>query len=79
MKHHTEVGEGAFIGSNTMLVAPVKIGNEAMTASGSVINKDVPDGALALARARQETKPGMALKLFDKLKKTKAKRAKETK
>ena len=79
MKHHTEIGEGAFIGSNTMLVAPVKIGVEAMTASGSVINKDVPDGALALARARQETKLGMALKLFDKLKKTKAKRAKEAK
>jgi len=79
MKHHTEVGEGAFIGSNTMLVAPVKIGNEAMTATGSVINKNVPDGALALARARQETKPGMALKLFDKLKKTKARRAKEAK
>ena len=79
MKHHTSIGEGAFIGSNTMLVAPVKIGNEAMTATGSVINKDVPDGALALARARQETKPGMALKLFDKLKKTKARRAKEAK
>ncbi|WP_456388602.1 bifunctional UDP-N-acetylglucosamine diphosphorylase/glucosamine-1-phosphate N-acetyltransferase GlmU [Profundibacter sp.] len=77
MKHRTEIGEGAFIGSNTMLVAPVKIGIEAMTASGSVINKDVPDGALALARARQETKPGMARKLFDKLKKTKARRAKE--
>jgi bifunctional UDP-N-acetylglucosamine pyrophosphorylase/glucosamine-1-phosphate N-acetyltransferase len=79
MKHRTEIGEGAFIGSNTMLVAPVKIGNEAMTATGSVINKDVPDGALALARARQETKPGMARKLFDKLKKTKARRAKEAK
>ena len=79
MKHHTEIGEDAFIGSNTMLVAPVKIGHEAMTATGSVINKDVPNGALALARARQETKPGMALKLFDKLKKTKARRAKEAK
>ncbi|PHQ98287.1 MAG: bifunctional N-acetylglucosamine-1-phosphate uridyltransferase/glucosamine-1-phosphate acetyltransferase [Marinosulfonomonas sp.] len=79
MKHRTEIGEGAFIGSNTMLVAPVKIGNEAMTATGSVINKDVPDGALALARARQEIKPGMARKLFDKLKKTKARRAEEAK
>ncbi len=79
MKHHTEIGEGAFIGSNTMLVAPVKIGNEAMTATGSVINKDVPDGALAVARARQEIKPGMARKLFDKLKKTKARRTKEAK
>ncbi|MCF6316602.1 MAG: bifunctional UDP-N-acetylglucosamine diphosphorylase/glucosamine-1-phosphate N-acetyltransferase GlmU [Marinosulfonomonas sp.] len=79
MKHRTEIGEGAFIGSNTMLVAPVKIGDEAMTATGSVINKDVPDGALALARARQEIKPGMARKLFDKLKKTKARRAEEAK
>jgi len=77
MKHRTEIGDGAFIGSNTMLVAPVKIGNEAMTASGSVINKDVPDGALALARARQETKPGMARKLFEKLKAAKAKLNKE--
>jgi len=76
MKHRTEIGEGAFIGSNTMLVAPVTIGNEAMTATGSVINKNVPDGALALARARQETKPGMARKLFEKLKAAKAKRDK---
>ena len=76
MKHRTEIGEGAFIGSNTMLVAPVTIGNEAMTATGSVINRDVPDGALALARARQETKPGMARKLFEKLKAAKAKRDK---
>ena len=71
MKHRTEIGEGAFIGSNTMLVAPVCIGNEAMTATGSVINKDVPDGDLALARARQENKIGMARKLFAKLKKAK--------
>ena len=76
MKHRTEIGEGAFIGSNTMLVAPVTVGNEAMTATGSVINRDVPDGALALARARQETKPGMARKLFEKLKAAKAKRDK---
>lgn len=77
MKHRTEIGEGAFIGSNTMLVAPVRVGNEAMTATGSVINRDVPDGALALARAKQETKPGMARKLFAKLKAAKAKRDKE--
>ena len=76
MKHRTEIGARAFIGSNTMLVAPVKIGDEAMTATGSVINKDVPEGALALARARQEIKPGMARKLFQKLKATKKKRLK---
>lgn len=74
MKHHTEVGKNAFIGSNTMLIAPVTVGDEAMTASGSVINKDVPEGALAVARAPQENKPGFARKLFEMLKKKKKKR-----
>lgn len=77
MKHHTEIGRGAFIGSNTMLVAPVRVGHEAMTGSGSVITSDVPDGALALARARQEVKPGMAVKLMDILRARKAKKNKE--
>ena len=67
-KHRTEVGAGAFIGSDTMLVAPVRVGDGAMTASGSVITQDVPEGALAIARGRQVTKPGMARKLFDMLK-----------
>lgn len=79
MKHHTTVGDNAFIGSNTMLVAPVTIGNEAMTGSGSVITKDVPEAALAIARAEQQTKPGVARKLFDILKKKKQKRALESK
>jgi bifunctional UDP-N-acetylglucosamine pyrophosphorylase/glucosamine-1-phosphate N-acetyltransferase len=52
-KHRTEVGSGAFIGSDTMLVAPVKVGDRATTAAGSVITKDVPDDALAVARKRQ--------------------------
>ncbi|WP_039020179.1 bifunctional UDP-N-acetylglucosamine diphosphorylase/glucosamine-1-phosphate N-acetyltransferase GlmU [Halocynthiibacter namhaensis] len=73
MKHKTTIGEGAFIGSNTMLVAPVTIGDEAMTASGSVITSDVEAGALAVARARQDVKPGLARRLMDKLKATKAK------
>ena len=77
MKHHTEIGRGAFIGSNTMLVAPVRVGHEAMTGSGSVITTDVPDGALALGRARQEVKPGMALKLMDMLRARKAKKNRE--
>lgn len=67
MKHRTEIGERAFIGSDTMLVAPVRVGDDAMTASGSVITQDVPDGALALGRAKQENKPGLAQKLFAKL------------
>ncbi|MEL6296775.1 MAG: DapH/DapD/GlmU-related protein, partial [Pseudomonadota bacterium] len=75
-KHRTEIGERAFIGSDTMLVAPVKIGDEAMTASGSTITQDVPDGALALGRARQENKPGLARRLFEKLKATKARQQK---
>ncbi len=75
-KHRTEVGENVFIGSNTMLVAPVKVGDDAMTASGSVITGDVPDGDLALARSRQVNKPGLARKLFQKLRAAKAARAK---
>ena len=67
MKHHTEIGKNVFIGSNTMLVAPVTVGDNAMTASGSVITKDVEREALALARAPQVNKPGMAKKLFDHL------------
>ena len=77
MKHKTTVGKSAFIGSNTMLVAPVTVGDEAMTASGSVITKDVSDGALALARAQQVEKPGMARKLFEMLRAKKAKLSKD--
>ncbi|MFA5539504.1 MAG: bifunctional UDP-N-acetylglucosamine diphosphorylase/glucosamine-1-phosphate N-acetyltransferase GlmU, partial [Gemmobacter sp.] len=66
-KHRTEIGAGTFIGSDTMLVAPVKVGAGAMTASGSVITADVPDAALAVARARQENKPGLAARLMESL------------
>ena len=72
-KHKTTIGADAFIGSNTMLVAPVSIGDAAMTGSGSVITRDVPNGDLAVARARQDNKPGFAVRLFDKLKALKAK------
>ena len=65
MKHHTDIGENVFIGSNTMLVAPVSVGDSAMTASGSVITKDVEPGALALARARQTNKAGAAVRFFE--------------
>tara|TARA_R110002012_G_scaffold60307_12_gene157858 strand:+ start:5958 stop:7310 length:1353 start_codon:yes stop_codon:yes gene_type:complete len=73
MKHHTHIGARAFIGSNTMLVAPVHIGDGAMTGSGSVITSDVEADALALARAPQVEKPGMARKLIEMLKAKKAK------
>ena len=75
-KHRTEIGARAFIGSDTMLVAPVTVGDGAMTATGSVITTDVPPGALSVARARQETKAGYATRLFEKFKAAKAARAK---
>jgi bifunctional UDP-N-acetylglucosamine pyrophosphorylase/glucosamine-1-phosphate N-acetyltransferase len=59
-KHVTEIGEDAFIGSNTALVAPVKIGRGAYVGSGSVITKPVEDGALAVARGRQAEIRGWA-------------------
>jgi len=66
-KHRTTIGKGAFIGSDTMLVAPVTLGDGVMTGSGSVITRDVPAGALALGRARQENKPGLATALMQRL------------
>jgi bifunctional UDP-N-acetylglucosamine pyrophosphorylase/glucosamine-1-phosphate N-acetyltransferase len=61
-KHRTEIGAGAFIGSNSSLVAPVKIGEGAYVGSGSVISKDVAADALALTRAPQEERQGWAAK-----------------
>jgi bifunctional UDP-N-acetylglucosamine pyrophosphorylase/glucosamine-1-phosphate N-acetyltransferase len=61
-KHRTEIGEGAFVGSNASLVAPVKIGKGAYVGSGSVITKDVEDDALAVARGRQSEIKGWAAK-----------------
>ncbi|TGD42143.1 bifunctional UDP-N-acetylglucosamine diphosphorylase/glucosamine-1-phosphate N-acetyltransferase GlmU [Pseudotabrizicola sediminis] len=76
MKHRTRIGRNAFIGSDTMLVAPVTVGDGAMTASGSVITENVPAEALAVGRARQVTKPGLAPKLFARLRAIKAAKAK---
>jgi bifunctional UDP-N-acetylglucosamine pyrophosphorylase/glucosamine-1-phosphate N-acetyltransferase len=66
-KFHTEIGAGAFIGSNSSLVAPVRVGADAYIASGSVITEDVPDGGLAFGRARQSTKEGRGLELRARL------------
>lgn len=63
-KHRTVVGDGAFIGSNSSLVAPVTVGPRALIASGSVITEDVEADALALGRARQVVKPGRAKDIF---------------
>jgi bifunctional UDP-N-acetylglucosamine pyrophosphorylase / glucosamine-1-phosphate N-acetyltransferase len=57
-KHLTTIGDGAFVGSDSTLVAPITIGAGAYIAAGSSITEDVPEGALALGRARQVTKPG---------------------
>lgn len=72
LKHRTEIGADAFIGSSTMLVAPVSVGDGAMTASGSVITRNVPEDALSIARGRQENKLGFASKLRARLKALKA-------
>jgi bifunctional UDP-N-acetylglucosamine pyrophosphorylase/glucosamine-1-phosphate N-acetyltransferase len=75
-KHRTVVGDHAFIGSNSALVAPVTVGEGALVASGSVITEDVPADALALGRSRQTNKPGQAKTIFERaaaLKKSKGK------
>ncbi len=59
-KHVTTIEDGAFIGSDSTLVAPVSVGRRAYVAASSCITDDVPDGALALGRSRQTTKPGWA-------------------
>ena len=59
-KYGTVIGEGAFIGSNSALVAPVRIGAGAIVGAGSVVTSDVEADALALARGVQEVKPGWA-------------------
>jgi bifunctional UDP-N-acetylglucosamine pyrophosphorylase/glucosamine-1-phosphate N-acetyltransferase len=66
-KHTTTIGEGAFVGSNSSLVAPVTIGRDAYVGSGSVITRDVPDEALAVGRARQENKLGYGSRLRARL------------
>jgi bifunctional UDP-N-acetylglucosamine pyrophosphorylase / glucosamine-1-phosphate N-acetyltransferase len=71
-KHRTEIGAGAFIGSNSALVAPVRIGADALIGAGSVITENVPDGALAIGRGRQETRPGRGLRLMERLRALKA-------
>ncbi|MCF8477272.1 MAG: bifunctional UDP-N-acetylglucosamine diphosphorylase/glucosamine-1-phosphate N-acetyltransferase GlmU [Pseudolabrys sp.] len=62
-KHRTEIGKNAFIGTNSSLVAPVKIGDGAYVGSGTVVTKDVPAGALALGRGEQVNKDGWAVRL----------------
>ena len=76
-KHFTDVGRGAFIGSNSALVAPVRIGAKAYVGSGSVITDDVPAGALALGRGRQVVKRGWAKKFAKRKGRSLKKRVKD--
>jgi bifunctional UDP-N-acetylglucosamine pyrophosphorylase/glucosamine-1-phosphate N-acetyltransferase len=62
-KHRTDIGKGAFIGSNSALVAPVSVGDGAYVGSGSVITRDVPADALAIGRGQQVMKEGWAKRL----------------
>ncbi|MCV2890170.1 bifunctional UDP-N-acetylglucosamine diphosphorylase/glucosamine-1-phosphate N-acetyltransferase GlmU [Ruegeria aquimaris] len=78
MKHRTTIGANVFVGSNTMLVAPVSLGDGSMTATGTVVTRDVDPDALAVGRAAQENKPGYARKLFQMLRAKKARKQKET-
>jgi len=72
-KHRTEIGDGAFIGSNTSLVAPVKVGEGANTGAGSVITKDVAAGALSVERSEQREIAGWAAKFRARKKAAKGK------
>ncbi len=65
-KHRTVIGDRAFLGSDTMLIAPVKVGDDAVTGAGSSIDKDVPDGALAIERCEQKNVLGWAKKRKNK-------------
>ncbi|MEO5707972.1 MAG: bifunctional UDP-N-acetylglucosamine diphosphorylase/glucosamine-1-phosphate N-acetyltransferase GlmU [Alteraurantiacibacter sp.] len=70
-KHRTEIGAGAFIGSNSALIAPVRIGADAIVAAGSAVSRDVADGELRMVRAEQLVKPGWADRFHDAMKKKK--------
>lgn len=74
-KHRTVIGAAAFIGSNASLVAPVRVGARSVIGAGSTITMDVPDEALAIARARQSTRPGLGARLMERLRALKAERA----
>ncbi|BBI21433.1 bifunctional protein GlmU [Qipengyuania flava] len=71
-KHKTVIGERAFIGSNSALIAPVRIGADAIVAAGSAVSRDVGDGDLRMVRGEQVVKPGWADRFHDAMKKKKA-------
>lgn len=71
-KYKTTIGDRAFVGSNSALIAPVKIGADAIVAAGSAVSRDVADGELRMVRAEQLVKPGWADRFHDAMKKKKA-------
>ena len=71
-KHETVIGDRAFIGSNSALIAPVRIGRDAIVAAGSAVSRDVADGELRLVRAEQLVKPGWADRFHDAMRRRKA-------
>lgn len=77
LKHRTEIGAGAFIGSNTALVAPVSVGAGALVAAGSTITEDVPADALAVERSEQRTREGAAARFRAQRQAQKAKKDKK--
>jgi bifunctional UDP-N-acetylglucosamine pyrophosphorylase/glucosamine-1-phosphate N-acetyltransferase len=76
-KHVTTLEDGAFIGSDSQLVAPVTVGKNAYVASGTTVTQDVPPEALAIGRARQANKVGLAARLKEKLLAEKARRTRK--
>ncbi|MEE4207486.1 MAG: DapH/DapD/GlmU-related protein, partial [Erythrobacter sp.] len=76
-KYQTNIGERAFIGSNSALVAPVNIGPDAIVAAGSTVSRDVAAGELRMVRAEQLVKPGWADRFHDTMKKKKEASKKE--
>ncbi len=78
-KSRTEIGAGAFIGSNTALVAPVSVGDGAIVGAGSVVTRDVPADAVATTRAPQDTRPGAAKRLRARKQRAKERKAAERK
>ncbi len=71
-KHHTEIGKHVFVGSNSALVAPVALGDEAFVTTGAVVTEDVPAGDMAFARVRQVTKKGLGKRFMERLRAAKA-------
>jgi bifunctional UDP-N-acetylglucosamine pyrophosphorylase / glucosamine-1-phosphate N-acetyltransferase len=76
-KYRTEIGERAFIGSNSALIAPVKIGRDAIVAAGSAVSRDVGDGDLRMVRGEQLVKPGWADRFHEAMRRKKAEKKTE--